>query len=54
MILVTRGGIIPGGLLAEALDIRDVLTAAVHFQQSRTKRACSPCPISSSSPAIRS
>jgi len=33
MILVTRGGIIPGGLLAEALDIRDVLTAAVHFQQ---------------------
>ncbi len=31
MILVTRGGIIPGGLLAEAMDIRDVLTAAVYF-----------------------
>jgi hypoxanthine phosphoribosyltransferase len=31
MILITRGGIIPGGLLAEALDIRDVLTAAVDF-----------------------
>ncbi len=31
MILITRGGIIPGGLLAEALDIRDVLTAAVFF-----------------------
>ena len=31
MILITRGGIIPGGLLAEALDVRTVLTAAVHF-----------------------
>lgn len=31
MILITRGGIIPGGLLAEALDIRHVLTAAVDF-----------------------
>jgi uncharacterized protein len=31
MVLITRGGIIPGGLLAEALDIRHVLTAAVDF-----------------------
>lgn len=31
MIVITRGGIIPGGLLAEALDVRDVLTAAVYF-----------------------
>ncbi len=31
MILITRGGIVPGGLLAEALDIQEVLTAAVHF-----------------------
>lgn len=31
MVIVTRGGIIPGGLLAEALDIHDVLTAAVDF-----------------------
>jgi hypoxanthine phosphoribosyltransferase len=31
MLLITRGGIVPGGLLAEALDIRNVLTAAVHF-----------------------
>jgi len=33
MIMITRGGIIPGGLLAEALDIRDVLTAAVYFPE---------------------
>jgi hypoxanthine phosphoribosyltransferase len=31
MLMITRGGIIPGGLLAEALDIRYVLTAAVRF-----------------------
>lgn len=31
MIMITRGGVIPGGLLAEALDIRNVLTAAVDF-----------------------
>ena len=31
MLMITRGGIIPGGLLAEALDLRSVLTAAVYF-----------------------
>lgn len=31
IVMVTRGGIIPGGMVAEALDIRDVLTAAVEF-----------------------
>lgn len=31
MILVTRGGIVPGGMLSEALDIPNVLTAAVDF-----------------------
>lgn len=31
MVLITRGGIIPGGLLAEALTMRHVLTAAVDF-----------------------
>ena len=31
MVLVTRGGIVPGGLLAEALGIRHILTAAVDF-----------------------
>lgn len=33
MILITRGGIVPGGLLAEALDISEVLTAAVSFSE---------------------
>lgn len=31
MVMITRGGIIPGGLLAEALGITQVLTAAVDF-----------------------
>jgi hypoxanthine phosphoribosyltransferase len=31
MILITRGGIIPGGLLAEAMGITHILTAAVDF-----------------------
>jgi uncharacterized protein len=31
MVMITRGGIVPGGMLAEALAIRHVLTAAVDF-----------------------
>jgi uncharacterized protein len=31
MLMVTRGGIIPGGLLAEAMNITQLLTAAVDF-----------------------
>ena len=31
LILVTRGGLVPGGLIGEALDINYVLTAAVDF-----------------------
>jgi hypoxanthine phosphoribosyltransferase len=31
MVMITRGGIIPGGLLAEAMDITHILTAAVDF-----------------------
>lgn len=31
MILITRGGIIPGGMLTENLGIKNVLTAAVDF-----------------------
>ncbi|GIV81284.1 MAG: phosphoribosyltransferase [Anaerolineae bacterium] len=31
MIMITRGGIVPGGLLAEALDLSEVLNAAVDF-----------------------
>lgn len=31
MVMITRGGIIPGGLLSEAMDIKHILTAAVDF-----------------------
>ncbi|MEP7358841.1 MAG: phosphoribosyltransferase family protein [Anaerolineales bacterium] len=31
LLMITRGGIVPGGLISEALDIKDVLTAAVDF-----------------------
>ncbi len=31
MVIITRGGIIPGGMLAEALGVTHVLTAAVDF-----------------------
>ncbi len=31
MLLITRGGIIPGGLVAEALGIEEILTASINF-----------------------
>lgn len=31
LVVITRGGIIPGGMISEALDIQHVLTAAVRF-----------------------
>lgn len=31
LLMITRGGIIPGGVICEALDIKWVLTAAVRF-----------------------
>jgi hypoxanthine phosphoribosyltransferase len=34
MMIITRGGIIPGGLIAEALNIKYILTAAVSFPGS--------------------
>ena len=33
IMLITRGGIIPGGMIAEALKMKAVLTAAVHFPE---------------------
>jgi hypoxanthine phosphoribosyltransferase len=39
MVIITRGGIIPGGLLAEAMGITHILTAAVDFPaQMRTEQ----------------
>lgn len=32
LLLITRGGIVPGGMIAEALKMKDVLTASVGFQ----------------------
>jgi len=31
MLMITRGGIVPGGLLAEALKIEEILTASIDF-----------------------
>ncbi len=31
MVIITRGGVIPGGLLAEAMGVTHILTAAVDF-----------------------
>ncbi len=31
MVIITRGGVIPGGLLAEAMNLTHLLTAAVDF-----------------------
>lgn len=31
MLVVTRGGIVPGGMLAERMGLQDILTAAVKF-----------------------
>ena len=31
MVIITRGGIVPGGLLADALQIENILTASVDF-----------------------
>ncbi len=34
MVMITRGGVIPGGMLAEILNIQHLLTAAVDFPSS--------------------
>jgi len=39
LLLITRGGIVPGGMIAEALKMKDVLTAAVVFQSGPGVRA---------------
>ena len=40
MVIVTRGGIIPAGLLAEAMNVTHILTAAVDFPaQSSTEQS---------------
>lgn len=39
LLLVTRGGIVPGGMIAEALKMKELLTASVVFQHGPGVRA---------------
>ncbi len=39
MVIITRGGVIPGGLLAEALEQTHILTAAVDFPAEMEREA---------------
>jgi uncharacterized protein len=38
LVMITRGGIVPGGLIAEALNIKHILTAAVEFASDTAPR----------------
>ena len=38
LVMITRGGIVPGGLIAEALNIKHILTAAVEFASETAPR----------------
>jgi len=42
LLIITRGGIVPGGILSEVLDIRYVLTASVKFYTGVEKRMAWP------------
>ena len=42
LMMVTRGGIVPGGILSEALGIKYILTAAVEFHTGVQKRLAWP------------
>ncbi len=42
LLMITRGGIVPGGLIAEALDLRYILTAAVEFPSTGEARMAWP------------
>jgi hypoxanthine phosphoribosyltransferase len=42
LLVITRGGIVPGGLIAEALDTRYILTAAVEFPEMGQSRLAWP------------
>ena len=42
LLIITRGGIVPGGILCEALNIKYILTAAVEFHTGVQKRLAWP------------
>jgi hypoxanthine phosphoribosyltransferase len=39
MVIITRGGVVPGGLISEVLDIKTILTASVDFPEQASKAA---------------
>lgn len=39
MMIITRGGVVPGGLISEVLDIKTILTASVDFPEQASKAA---------------
>jgi hypoxanthine phosphoribosyltransferase len=39
LLMITRGGIVPGGLIGEALDVRHILTASVRFSTDLSSAA---------------
>ncbi len=42
LLMITKGGMIPGGILSEALDIKHVLTASVYFPREVDRRLAWP------------
>lgn len=42
LLMITRGGMIPGGILSEAMGIKNVLTAAVHFDETIDQKLAWP------------
>src|SRR5512145_3155738 len=42
LLMITKGGLVPGGLLSEALGIKDVLTASVYFPDEVDKKLAWP------------
>ena len=42
LLMITKGGLIPGGILSEALNIRHVLTAAVYFPDEVDRKLAWP------------
>ncbi len=53
ILAITRGGIIPGGMIAEALNMKNVLTAAVLFPDDPGQRTKLSWPRSYSSRPTR-
>jgi len=42
LVMITRGGLFPGGMLCEAMDIHNIHTAAVHIAETPTGKMAWP------------